>query len=117
MNLDIQHFKTLLEVEQSKLEKELQTLGLKDAGGVTWQATQKEDETAVDPDYIPSNLESYEDRERTISILETEFHEVNHALEKISAGTYGICEVSGAQIELDRLEAYPAARTAKAHMN
>ena len=35
----------------------------------------------------------------------------------IAAGTYGTCEVSGEQIEEDRLEADPAARTCKAHMN
>jgi RNA polymerase-binding transcription factor DksA len=41
---------------------------------------------------------------------------VVHALGKIEAGTYGVCEVSGMDIEEDRLEANPAARTCKAHM-
>jgi DnaK suppressor protein len=36
--------------------------------------------------------------------------EVEHALEKITAGTYGISEESGEPIELGRLEAVPWAR-------
>ncbi|MDZ7726567.1 MAG: TraR/DksA C4-type zinc finger protein [Candidatus Campbellbacteria bacterium] len=49
--------------------------------------------------------------------LESQLRAVNDAIEKIENGTYGICEVSGEPIEKDRLEANPAARTSKAHMN
>ena len=31
-------------------------------------------------------------------------------------GTYGSCEISGEAIEVERLEANPAARTCKAHI-
>jgi DnaK suppressor protein len=36
--------------------------------------------------------------------------EVEHALEKFDAGTYGVCEICGAPIPEARLEAKPAAR-------
>ena len=36
--------------------------------------------------------------------------EVEHALEKFDAGTYGVCEICGAPIPDARLEAKPAAR-------
>lgn len=36
--------------------------------------------------------------------------EVDHALKRIDAGTYGICEISGQPIPRERLEALPAAR-------
>ena len=49
--------------------------------------------------------------------LQARLTDVNVALGKIENGTYGICEVSGEPIEADRLEANPAARTNKAHMN
>ena len=48
--------------------------------------------------------------------LEKQLKEINNALEKIGKGTYGICEISGEPIERDRLEANPAARTAKKYM-
>ncbi len=37
-------------------------------------------------------------------------HEINHALEKIEKGTYGICEMSGELISDERLMAMPTAR-------
>jgi RNA polymerase-binding protein DksA len=36
--------------------------------------------------------------------------DIDNALEKIDAGTYGICERCGSPIGEDRLEAMPAAR-------
>jgi RNA polymerase-binding transcription factor DksA len=36
--------------------------------------------------------------------------EVNHALQKIKDGTYGICEKTGQAIPYERLEAVPYAR-------
>lgn len=52
-----------------------------------------------------------------VTTLQTRLTDVNAALGKIEAGTFGICEVSGEPIEADRLEANPAARTNKANMN
>ncbi|MBS09991.1 MAG: hypothetical protein CME19_00115 [Gemmatimonadetes bacterium] len=40
----------------------------------------------------------------------TELAEIDHALSKIGAGTYGICEVSGELIAEPRLMAIPTAR-------
>ena len=39
-----------------------------------------------------------------------ELQEVNHAIEKIKKGTYGICEKSGEPIPPERLRAEPHAR-------
>jgi len=36
--------------------------------------------------------------------------EIDHALAKFELGTYGICEVSGEPIPMERLEAIPWAR-------
>lgn len=44
-------------------------------------------------------------------ILEQELIEVNEALEKIEAGTYGVCEATGKKIPYERLEANPTAKT------
>ena len=37
------------------------------------------------------------------------------ALQKIKAGAYGVCEISGEPIEVERLAANPAARTTLAN--
>ncbi|HLJ57903.1 MAG TPA: TraR/DksA C4-type zinc finger protein [Chthonomonadaceae bacterium] len=34
-------------------------------------------------------------------------HEIDHALDRIADGTYGICEVTGVPIPIERLEAIP----------
>lgn len=49
-------------------------------------------------------------------LLERRHRDVTRAIEKIDAGTYGICEIASEPIEEDRLTANPAARTCKAHM-
>ena len=49
--------------------------------------------------------------------LEERLLDVNRALKKIDKGAYGACEISGEQIEEDRLRANPAARTCKKHLN
>jgi DnaK suppressor protein len=47
---------------------------------------------------------------RLIERGKDEIEEINLALEKISAGTYGICELCGKSINLKRLEVLPATR-------
>ncbi len=40
-----------------------------------------------------------------------ELHQIEEALKRIEAGTYGICEITGKQIPLARLQALPYATT------
>ncbi|MFX3623751.1 MAG: TraR/DksA C4-type zinc finger protein [Ectobacillus sp.] len=57
--------------------------------------------------------ETYE-REKDLGLLEfmhKQLDDVNHALERIENGQYGICEVSGKEIPFERLEAMPTATT------
>jgi DnaK suppressor protein len=42
--------------------------------------------------------------------LETELRDVEHALQRLEDGSYGICEVCGDAIGEGRLEAHPATR-------
>ena len=53
--------------------------------------------------------EQGENRSLTESLRE-QLAEVEHALAKFPTGTYGVCEVSGEEIPLARLEAMPATR-------
>ncbi len=47
--------------------------------------------------------------------LRTQLDDVQRALGKLDAGTYGLCEVCGEPIADDRLEALPAARFCMLH--
>ena len=44
------------------------------------------------------------------AIADTRLTDIERALQKIDAGTYGVSESSGAPIPIERLEAYPEAR-------
>jgi RNA polymerase-binding transcription factor DksA len=53
------------------------------------------------------------ERERDLALsaqFRTHIEDIDHALRKIEAGTYGICEVSGLAIPKERLRAIPWAR-------
>lgn len=53
------------------------------------------------------------DREFTFDLVSNErnlLKEIDAALERIESGTYGICEVSGEEISVSRLEAIPYTR-------
>ena len=57
-------------------------------------------------------------RERSLSLEEHEeqlLKEIEAALDRMDKGTYGVCEVSGNDIDLERLEAMPWARTCIRH--
>ncbi len=116
--IDTQTYKDILLQEESRLVSELNNLGTEktDQSGI-WETDNKEDADPADREDVADALEDLENRQDTARVIETELHEVRHALEKIENGTYGICEVSGKPIEEDRLKANPSARTCKEHMN
>ena len=69
----------------------------------------------ADYDQHPADTatETFE-REKDLSILEqlvNELAELQAALERVDAGTYGIDEETGEPIDPARLDAYPTART------
>lgn len=118
--LNTEHFKKLLLKEKARLENDLSSLGrINPDNPQDWEATPSEesDEKSPDLNKMADAVEDFEARTATLKELESYLQEVNHALAKIEAGTYGICEVSGNPIEEDRLEAYPAARTNKENIN
>jgi DnaK suppressor protein len=115
----IQHFKEKLEEEKAKLIAELKTIGrINPDNPQDWEALpgEKDDGTA-DPNDFADSIEEYEGNTALLKELETQLKDVNDALKKIDKGNYGICEISGDTIEIERLEANPAARTCKLHIN
>jgi RNA polymerase-binding transcription factor DksA len=96
--------------EKARMEAELLVIA-KPTDEVGNYETQMED-LGTDPDENASEVEGYVDNLGVESNLETQLKDINDALDKMSKGTYGICEKTGEEISVDRLKAYPAARTA-----
>lgn len=112
MALDTQvlaHLKESLLAEKLRLEAELGRFAKPTAVEGNYE-TQFE-HIGTDSDENASEVEEYADNIAVEGPLEAELKNVNDALAKMEAGTYGICEKTGEAIPIERLEAYPAART------
>lgn len=119
MTLNITFYKEKLEAEKARLEAELQTVARHETKGDTWEAvnTIVDDSIDADPNGVADKIEEYETNHAIADSLKKELLDVDNALAKIEVGTYGVCEISGHEIEEDRLNANPAARTCKEHIN
>ncbi len=116
--METAHYKQKLQEELATVTEELQTLGVQNPDNAEdWVATPTDTETGeADENVSADHAEDLEERTAILADLEKKYNSILHALRKIETGTYGICEVSGEQIEEDRLDVNPAARTNKAHM-
>ncbi|MEI7719712.1 MAG: TraR/DksA C4-type zinc finger protein [bacterium] len=114
----IAQFKKRLEEELKLVEGELSSLGKQDPKNPNeWDATSSDiDQSATESDEIADREEQLEENKGEIDALEPQRENILKALEKIEQGTYSTCDVCGEEIEEERLEANPSARTCKAHM-
>jgi DnaK suppressor protein len=102
---DLGHFRERLEAERHAIESRIA------ARNRDIQETVHEESGVGDS--VDESLRIY-DREDETDANETDMEtleEVNRALERIKAGTYGLSEVSGKPIPIERLEAVPYATT------
>ena len=108
-----------LETMLAQITEELKTIGVHDPeNDANWEVTAKEFAVGkADPNVVADQVEDWDERRSTLAALETRFNNIRRALKKIEDGTFGTCEVSGEAIETDRLDANPAARTCKAHID
>lgn len=103
-------FRDKLLAEKSRLEAELSRFAK--STGVPGNYETQIENIGTDPDDNATEVEGYVDNLALESNLESQLKDTNAALEKMEKGTYGICENTGKEISVDRLKAYPAARTA-----
>ncbi|MDA2115171.1 yteA family sporulation protein [Bacillus cereus] len=107
-------FKSILEKQKQELEQTIQTHENTD------RASERDSVGELSSyDNHPADMatELYE-REKDFGLIELwhkQLDDTKHALQKIEAGTYGICEVSGEEIPFERLEAMPTATTCVQH--
>ena len=114
----IAQFKKRLEEELKLVEGELGSLGKRDVQNPDgWDATPGDiDQSATEGDELADREEQLEENKGEIDALEPQRENILKALENMVHGEYGLCDVCGEEIEEDRLEANPSARTCKAHM-
>lgn len=102
--------KDSLLAEKKRLEDALSRFATKT--DVPGEYETRMEEIGTDMEDNVTEVEGYVDNLAVEANLEHELRDVLDALEKMDAGTYGVCEKTGTEIALDRLRAYPAARTA-----
>lgn len=113
--MKIKIYKTKLEEEKKLLEDELSDLGRVDKTG-DWEAIPESDmnnQEVQDEGDVAERAEDYEERSIKLNSLEIRLSDINEALEKIESNNYGTCENCKKEIEENRLEVNPAARTCR----
>lgn len=111
--IDTQHFKEKLEVEFKIVTGELQGIArINPSNPNDWEPIPANMDTLeTDKNEVADRIEAFEKNTALVKELEIRFNNIKRALKKIEENKYGICEDTGKQIPLARLEANPAART------
>ena len=105
---------TALEAELAALQEELGDHATKEENG-EWDASSKTEGEEADSGDTADNIEELVTNVPLVADLKIREREIKAALEKIALGTYGKCNVCGKEIDIDRLEANPAAVTCIEH--
>ncbi|MDE2399452.1 MAG: TraR/DksA C4-type zinc finger protein [Patescibacteria group bacterium] len=115
--LDKKKIKEKLEKERDMLLGELRDMGKLDPDTGEWEATPEEiSSPQSDQNDMADRFEDFEARSSMIKTLEPRLNMILKALKGINRESFGKCEVCKKDIEAARLEANPAARTCKKHL-
>ncbi|MBT3355926.1 hypothetical protein HN784_00625 [bacterium] len=91
--------------EKIKLEKDIDKIAIKTDEG--YKA--KVEDLGREEDDNAEEMEKKEAAQGLIKVLSDNLNEVDEALERMEAGTYGHCANCDEEIPIERLRAYPAA--------
>lgn len=109
--------KEQLEKERDVLLEELRDMGKLNPETGEWEATPAEAKfPESDQNDMADRFEDFEARSSMLRTLEPRLNNILKALRNINKESFGKCEVCKKNIESDRLEANPAARTCKTHL-
>ncbi|NTW27632.1 MAG: hypothetical protein HGA36_04865 [Candidatus Moranbacteria bacterium] len=95
--------------EKSRIQIELEKIGKPTTAAGDYSTNFNE--IGAGEDENASEVEEYTDNIALEANLEKQLKDLLEALDKMEAGTYGSCENCGTEIPLERLRAYPAAKT------
>lgn len=104
-HFDIDHFKQQLQAQKKEMQQQIAALSQDLASPDRW--VEAEDERGDDAVFLRNRDDDWD----RLALIRAELAQVEKALARIEAGTYGISEVSGKPIPRERLEVDPAATT------
>lgn len=106
----LSELKEKLEEQKKSVQTELESFAQEDPNlKHNWDAKFPNREDG-DKDEAADDATEYDNKVALEHTLELKLKDVSSALEKIEAGTYGICEKCGKEIEEERLQAVPEAK-------
>lgn len=116
--LDKKKIKEKLEEERDVLFGQLRDIGKLNPETNEWEAM-PEERTSRESDQndMADRFEDFEARSIMIKALEARVNEVLESLRDLNKVSFGKCEVCKKEIEMDRMEVNPAAKTCKQHLN
>lgn len=103
-DLDINDFKTILTSEKKKIQHNINAI----KGELNSIGSEGEIDDAVDMAELQTDNAN---DQAILQRLVAQMAEIDAALGRIQAGTYGICEETDSHIPVERLRANPSART------
>ncbi|MFA5095555.1 MAG: TraR/DksA C4-type zinc finger protein [Candidatus Paceibacterota bacterium] len=116
--LDKKKIKEKLEKEKEVLLEQLRDIGKLNPETNEWEAIPEErDSRESDQNDMADRFEDFEARSIMIKALEGRMNSVLSALKGLNRESFGRCEVCKKDIEMDRMEVNPAAKTCKKHLN
>ena len=116
--LDKKKLKEKLEKERDLLLSEMKGMGKLNEETGEWEAIPEEQEfPESDQNDMADRFEDFEARSSMMKTLAPRLNNVLRALKSINKDTFGKCKVCKKDIEMARLEANPAARTCKEHLD
>src|SRR3989344_6797729 len=115
--MDKKKIKEKREQERDVLLEQMKDMGKLNAEANEWEATPEElDSPESDENDKADRFEDFEGRSSMMRTLEPRLTNIIKALKGLNRDSFGKCEVCKKDIEMARLEANPAARTCKEHM-
>lgn len=115
--LDKKKIKDELEKERDTLLEDLRDMGKLNTETGEWEATPEElNSPQSDENDKADRFEDFEARSSMIRTLEPRLNNILKALKGLNRESFGKCEICKKDIEDARLEANPAARTCKEHL-
>ncbi len=115
--LDKKKIKEKLEKERDVLVEQMHGMGKLDPETGEWEAIpEKVDHVEADQNDMADRFEDFEAKSSMIRSLEPRLQNILKAIKNINKESFGKCEVCKKDIEMTRMEANPAARTCKKHL-
>ena len=117
MPLDKKKIKEKLEKERDILLEQMHDMGKLNPETGEWEATPEErDYQESDQNDMADRFEDFEERSSMMRDLGARLNNILSALKRIGRESFGKCEICKKDIEGTRMEANPAARTCKKHL-